>query len=61
MVRSIVGTMVDVGLGQAHAGDVRGILVARDRDAAGQVAPPHGLCCGRSATAGAHPVQRAEA
>jgi tRNA pseudouridine38-40 synthase len=43
MVRSIVGTLVDVGLGKASPGDVRGILVARDRDAAGQVAPPYGL------------------
>lgn len=43
MVRSIVGTLVDVGLGKLHAGDVRGILVARDRHAAGRVAPPHGL------------------
>ena len=40
MVRSIVGTLVDVGLGKATPGDVRGILVARDREAAGQVAPP---------------------
>jgi len=43
MVRSIVGTLVDVGLGKASPGDVRGILVRRDREAAGQVAPPHGL------------------
>jgi tRNA pseudouridine38-40 synthase len=43
MVRSIVGTLVDVGLGKASPGDMRGILVARDREAAGQVAPPHGL------------------
>jgi tRNA pseudouridine38-40 synthase len=43
MVRSIVGTLVDVGLQKASPGDVRGILVARDRAAAGQVAPPHGL------------------
>jgi tRNA pseudouridine38-40 synthase len=43
MVRSIVGTLVDVGLDKATPGDVRGILVARDREAAGQVAPPHGL------------------
>ena len=43
MVRSIVGTLVDVGLGKASPGDVRGIMVARDREAAGQVAPPHGL------------------
>ena len=43
MVRSIVGTLVDVGLGKASPGDIRGILVRRDRDAAGQVAPPYGL------------------
>ena len=43
MVRSIVGTLVDVGLGKASPGDIRGMLVARDREAAGQVAPPHGL------------------
>jgi len=43
MVRSIVGTLVDVGLGKVSPGDVRGILVARDREAAGQVAPPYGL------------------
>jgi tRNA pseudouridine38-40 synthase len=43
MVRSIVGTLVDVGLRKASPGDVRGILVARDREAAGQIAPPHGL------------------
>lgn len=44
MVRSIVGTLVDVGLGRIHAGELRGRLQARDRRAAGQVAPPHGLC-----------------
>lgn len=44
MVRSIVGTLVDAGAGKLHAGDVRGILLAKDRQAAGQVAPPHGLC-----------------
>jgi tRNA pseudouridine38-40 synthase len=44
MVRSIVGTMVDVGAGKLHAGDVRALLLARDRTMAGQVAPPHGLC-----------------
>ena len=43
MVRSIVGTLVDIGLGKASPGDMRGILVARSRESAGQVAPPHGL------------------
>lgn len=44
MVRSIVGTMVDAGSGRLHAGDIRSILLAKDRHVAGQVAPPHGLC-----------------
>jgi tRNA pseudouridine38-40 synthase len=44
MVRSVVGTLVDVGLGRRRAGDVLGILRARDRAAAGPVAPAHGLC-----------------
>jgi len=44
MVRSIVGALVDVGAGRLHAGDIRGVLLARNRAAAGQVAPPHGLC-----------------
>ena len=43
MVRSIVGTLVEVGLGKLHAGDVRGILVQRNRQLAARVAPPHGL------------------
>jgi tRNA pseudouridine38-40 synthase len=43
MVRSIVGTLVDVGTGKLSPGDVRGILVRRDREAAGPVAPPYGL------------------
>ncbi len=44
MVRSIVGTLVDVGRGRLRAGDVLAILRARDRAAAGQPAPAHGLC-----------------
>jgi len=43
-VRSITGTLVEVGLGKRTAGEIMGILRARDRNAAGQVAPPHGLC-----------------
>ena len=44
MVRSIVGTMVDVGLGRRRAGDVTGIMRAARRSKAGNIAPPHGLC-----------------
>lgn len=44
MVRSIVGTLVDVGLGRISAGDVSAILRTGDRAVAGQVAPAHGLC-----------------
>lgn len=43
MVRSITGTMVDVGLGRFTPADVHAILKAGDRQVAGQVAPPHGL------------------
>ncbi len=43
MVRSIVGTLVEVGAARMHAGDLTGILRARDRQHAGPVAPPHGL------------------
>jgi tRNA pseudouridine38-40 synthase len=44
MVRSIVGTLVDVGRGRLRAGEVRGILRSRLRANAGSVAPAHGLC-----------------
>jgi tRNA pseudouridine38-40 synthase len=44
MVRSIVGTLVDVGRGRRRAGDVRAILAARSRQAASSPAPPQALC-----------------
>jgi tRNA pseudouridine38-40 synthase len=44
MVRSITGTLVDVGLGKRTPADVMAALRARDRGTAGPVAPPHGLC-----------------
>jgi len=43
MVRSIVGTLIDVGLGRRSAASMSATLSARDRNAAGQVAPPTGL------------------
>ena len=44
MVRSIVGTLVDVGSGKRRPGDLLSILRSLDRQQAGQLAPPHGLC-----------------
>jgi tRNA pseudouridine38-40 synthase len=44
MVRSIVGLHVAVGRGRRRAGDVRAILLARDRAASVSPAPAHGLC-----------------
>lgn len=44
MVRAVVGTMVDVGRGRLHAGDVLDIIRSQDRSRAGDLAPPHGLC-----------------
>ena len=43
MVRSIVGFHVSVGRGKRSAGEVRGVLEARDRQPAEPAAPPHGL------------------
>ena len=43
MVRSIVGTLVDVGKGRTTPGGFADILAARDRGAAGATAPPWGL------------------
>jgi tRNA pseudouridine38-40 synthase len=44
MVRSVVGTLVEVGQGKKRAGEMAGILRATDRSQAGQLAPAHGLC-----------------
>ncbi len=43
MVRSVVGTLVDVGLGRRSPDAMVTTLSALDRNAAGQVAPPTGL------------------
>ena len=44
MVRSITGTIVETGRGKKRPGDIMGIIRARDRHAAGDLAPAHGLC-----------------
>ena len=44
MVRNIVGTLVDVGAGRWESEKISEILEARNRTAAGRLAPPQGLC-----------------
>ncbi|HEX5945948.1 MAG TPA: tRNA pseudouridine(38-40) synthase TruA [Acidimicrobiales bacterium] len=44
MIRSVVGTLVDVGAARKHAGELLGILSGRDRARASKLAPPQGLC-----------------
>ncbi len=44
MVRTLVGTMIRVGLGRLSVEEVREILVSGDRRRAGPAVPPHGLC-----------------
>jgi len=43
MVRNIVGTLVDVGLGKTSPGGFENILISKDRKQAGITAPAHGL------------------
>jgi tRNA pseudouridine38-40 synthase len=44
MVRSIVGTLVECGLGRRDPASLPALLAARQRLAGGSTAPPHGLC-----------------
>ena len=43
MMRSLVGTLLSVGTGQVPADSMPAVLEARDRAAAAQMAPAHGL------------------
>ena len=43
MVRSLVGTLVDMGLGRFRPGQMLSIMRSADRSQAGSVAPPNGL------------------
>jgi tRNA pseudouridine38-40 synthase len=44
MVRSIVGTLAECGLGRRDPASLPGLLAACDRTAGGSTAPAHGLC-----------------
>ncbi|CAN5636673.1 tRNA pseudouridine(38-40) synthase TruA [soil metagenome] len=44
MVRSLTGTLIEVGEGKRSPDDIPDVVRARDRSAAGPVAPAHGLC-----------------
>ena len=43
-VRSMTGTLAEVGVGRWSAGDLKAALEAKDRKACGPVAPAEGLC-----------------
>ncbi len=43
MVRNIVGTLVEVGLGKRSVADIQNILLSKDRSQAGATAPAQGL------------------
>lgn len=43
MVRAIVGTMVNIGLGKLKSGDLHKIITSKNRSEAGFSAPAHGL------------------
>ena len=47
MVRNIVGTLVQIGLGKRQPEEMRQILESRDRRLAGPTAPPQGLYLAR--------------
>jgi tRNA pseudouridine38-40 synthase len=44
MVRNIVGTLAEVGLGRLTPERIKQIIEAKDRTAAGPIAPAAGLC-----------------
>lgn len=44
MVRIIVGTLIDVGMGKKEPTDIKSILESRERKNAGKTCPAQGLC-----------------
>lgn len=53
MVRTIVGTLVEIGKGRFPVTRIRSVFSSRDRRLAGPTAPAHGLCLLRVSYAGA--------
>jgi len=43
MIRIIIGTLIDLGIGKINLQDIKKIILAKNRTAAGRTAPPHGL------------------
>jgi tRNA pseudouridine38-40 synthase len=43
MVRTVVGTLVEIARGKIPAGELPGIIEGKDRRLAGPAAPAHGL------------------
>ena len=43
MVRIIAGTLIEVGLGKRSSAEIDAVIKAKDRQASGHTAPPHGL------------------
>ncbi|MBP5705750.1 MAG: tRNA pseudouridine(38-40) synthase TruA, partial [Spirochaetales bacterium] len=44
MIRIIIGTLIEIGAGKRPSNDIPRILAAKQRDQAGFLAPPQGLC-----------------
>lgn len=44
MVRIMVGTLIEVGIGRIGPKDIESILLAKNRERAGKSLPPQGLC-----------------
>jgi tRNA pseudouridine38-40 synthase len=44
MVRSIVGTLIEIGRGRLPPGSLKKILASKNRRLAGPTVPAHGLC-----------------
>lgn len=44
MVRIIVGTLIEIGIGKMRPQEINNIILSKDRSNAGKAAPPNGLC-----------------